>query len=129
MHPFHIFAIPLLLLGMLNSAGKLVVVTKEQNQGKIRIARNSDFQVLLDANPTTGFSWKIVSYDSTRIKFKKEEFLANANDRIVGAPGKQMFKFKAINTGTTDLDMVYQRPWERAAPDVERFRVTIVVIK
>jgi predicted secreted protein len=129
MHLLQFVAIPLLLLGSFNSAGKMVVATKEQNQGKIRVVQNSEFQVLLDANPTTGYQWQIVSYDSAIIKFSKEEFLTIINDGRMGAPGRQMFKFKAIHAGSTDLEMIYRRSWERAAPDAERFRVQVTVAK
>jgi inhibitor of cysteine peptidase len=124
-------AIPLLFLGIFNSAGKNVIVTKTQNQGKIRVLKNSDFQVLLDSNPTTGFTWQIVSFDSAVIQIKKEEFLiADDNrDNRVGAPGKQIFKFRTIASGTTDLQMVYQRSWEKATPSADRFRIQIIVPK
>ena len=88
-------ALPLLFLGLFNSAGRSVVVTGTQNQGKIKVVKNSDFQVLLDANPTTGFTWQIVSFDSTIIQLKKEEFQITDNHRL-GTPGKQVFKFKTL---------------------------------
>jgi len=130
MNHAYLVAIPLLLLGIFNSAGKIVVITKAQDQSKIKVAKNSEFQVLLDANPTTGYSWQIVSYDSAVIKKKTEKYLPSHEDRkIVGSGGQQLFKFKTLAVGTTELQMIYQRSWERAAEDATHFRVQIIVAK
>jgi inhibitor of cysteine peptidase len=122
--------VPLLLFGLFNATGKNVVVTKAQHQSKIKVLKNTEFQVLLDSNPTTGFSWRVLSFDSTILQMKKEEFLADksAEDRV-GAGGKQIFKFKTIANGTTDLQLIYQRPWEKDTSRADRFRVKIVVPK
>jgi len=102
------------------------MITQAQNQGKVRVKKDASFQVLLNANPTTGFDWRILSYDSTIIEVKHKSFIKSDTQRM-GAPGKQVFKFKAIAAGATDLRLIYVRPWERATSEADSFRVQIIV--
>ncbi len=121
-----IASLPLFLLGFFSTTGKKVMITQAQNQGKVRVKKDASFQVLLNANPTTGFDWRILSYDSTIIEVKHKSFIKSDTQRM-GAPGKQVFKFKAIAAGATDLRLIYVRPWERATSEADSFRVQIIV--
>ncbi len=121
-----IASLPLFLLGFFSTTGKTVMITQAQNQGKVRVKKDASFQVLLNANPTTGFDWRILSYDSTIIEVKHKSFIKSDTQRM-GAPGKQVFKFKAIAAGATDLRLIYVRPWERATSEADSFRVQIIV--
>ncbi len=123
-----IASLPLFLLGFFSTTGKTVMITQAQNQGKVRVKKDASFQVLLNANPTTGFDWQIVSYDSAIIEIKQKRFIQSETHRM-GAPGKQVFKFKAIAAGATDLQLIYARPWERATSEADSFRVHIIVPK
>jgi predicted secreted protein len=44
----------------------------------------------------------------------------------IGAPGRQVLRFEALDEGRTNLELVYHRPWEDAGPD-EVFSVEGVV--
>ncbi|HPI74464.1 MAG TPA: protease inhibitor I42 family protein [bacterium] len=119
---------PLILLSLFSAGGKTVMITQAQNQSKVRVKKDASFQLLLNANPTTGFDWRIVSYDSAIIQIKQKSFIQSETHRM-GAPGKQVFKFKAIAAGATDLRLIYARPWERATAEADSFRVHIIVPK
>ncbi len=123
-----IASLPLFLLGFFSTTGKTVMITQAQNQSKVKVKKDASFQVLLNANPTTGFDWQILSYDSTVIEVKHKSFIKSDTQRM-GAPGKQVFKFKAIAAGITDLRLIYVRPWERATSETDSFRVQIIVPK
>ncbi|NLP12705.1 protease inhibitor I42 family protein [bacterium] len=123
-----IASLPLFLLGLFSATGKTVLITQAQNQSKVKVKKDATFQVLLNANPTTGFDWRILSYDSTVIEIKQKNFIKSETHRM-GAPGKQVFKFKAIAAGITDLRLIYVRPWERATSEADSFRVQIIVPK
>ncbi len=123
-----IASLPLFLLGFFSTTGKTVMITQAQNQSKVKVKKDASFQVLLNANPTTGFDWRIVAYDSAIIEIKQKHFIQSETHRM-GAPGKQVFKFKAIAAGATDLRLIYARPWERATSETDSFRVHIIVPK
>jgi len=68
--------------------------------------------VKLCSNPTTGFQWE---YQMTVENVVKEEdygFDEPEDEGVVGAAGKDVWTFKAVETGTTEVRMEYSRPWE-----------------
>ena len=46
---------------------------------------------------------------------------------LVGAPGVQVFRLLAKNTGAAPLSLIYRRPWEEGAEPLATFRVDVVV--
>ena len=127
----HYAWMPFMVLALVAGTGKKQILTQSQNGGKIKAVKGSEIQIILDSNPTTGFTWQVVSFDSTIIRLQSEELLHQEKtgpDEIrVGTPSKQLFKFKALNNGKTRLQLHYQRPWEKAAPAANQFSVEITV--
>lgn len=87
-----------------------------------------ELSIRLGSNPSTGFSW-VVDFDKQYIELISEEFEENGGGAsgLVGAPGKQVFKFKGIQTGQTDIIFSYIRPWEGEQTDTQKqiYQVTI----
>ena len=46
-----------------------------------------------------------------------------AQQGAVGAGGTQLFRFKALKAGKTEINMVYKRPWEKEAIEQKTFTV------
>jgi predicted secreted protein len=44
----------------------------------------------------------------------------------IGAPGRQVLRFEALEEGQTTLQLAYHRPWEDAEPE-KVFAVEVVV--
>jgi inhibitor of cysteine peptidase len=77
---------------------------------------NQQFVIALGSNPTTGYSWQ-ASYDETMLELvggqsKYEE----PKSGLLGAGGVEYFRFKALQTGRTEITLVYKRPWEEPTP-------------
>ena len=71
------------------------------------------FYFQLDANPSTGYQWKIKDYDHQILRFIKSEYIRSASQRI-GSGGKMRFYFKSLNSKTnTIIHLEYGRPWEK----------------
>ena len=93
------------------------------------------FNITMDANVTTGFSWYLLNYNANLIKPLKhvyEEDGSAAKKGWVGAPGKSVWTFKvlpaAFNVPTlTHLSWVYIRPWEGITDNDTRAQYTIVI--
>jgi inhibitor of cysteine peptidase len=45
---------------------------------------------------------------------------------LVGAGGWEIFRFKAISTGQTSLQLVYHRPWEEGVEPLNTFTLQVV---
>jgi inhibitor of cysteine peptidase len=80
----------------------------------IEIRNNETFDISLNSNPSTGYSWKWVrkntesKVDSISSIYKQEQ----SNPKKVGVPGKQVWKFKAKEKGIDTLTFEYCRSWE-----------------
>ena len=83
--------------------------------------------VTLDANPTTGFQWSVLSYDKALFSSVTSKYLG-PESRLIGAPGTMQFSFQR-NSATplpkeTRIDFKYARSWES-----EGGRVKAVIVR
>ena len=90
----------------------------------VTVENGEEFIIALTSNPSTGYSWqadknpKVKYIDSTQV---------NPSGNAIGAAGTQELKFKAVESGTTTLELAYFRPFEGGIPPAETasFDVTI----
>ena len=87
-------------------------------------------KLVLDTNPTTGFSWtKIDKVDSSILKLEKNEYKQNANPgRMVGVGGKTTIVYRAVKAGTAKIDLTYMQPWEPDSQYNTDYTVTVKVL-
>ena len=83
----------------------------------IDIGVNQEFVIALGSNPTTGYGWQ-ESYDENILELVEKTYKLGkeAEQGLVGAGGVEYFRFKALNTGETEITLVYKRPWEEPTP-------------
>ena len=119
-----------LLVAILPVACHLVSSTEPvvtiHDTGKTLYVNTGDlFKVILDSNPTTGYSWEIGPYDDSIIKFVKSEYKPSS-DRI-GSDGKRIIKFEAFNKGKTTLELSYLLVWEKNKEPIKKLEITVAV--
>lgn len=96
-----------------------------EEKDKIYVKLGEEFTVTLDSNPTTGYQWEIMKQDKNIVEFIDLDFSIPDNS-LVGAPGKQIFTFKAKRQGKVKLAFEYCRPWEKgAAAERKEFEIFI----
>ena len=93
---------------------------------EISIGVDQEFVIALSSNPTTGYMWQ-VSHDENMLKLieSKYELGGETKQGVVGAGGVELFRFKALNKGETEITMVYKRPWEEESINQKAFTVNI----
>jgi inhibitor of cysteine peptidase len=98
-------------------------ITKE-----ITVSAGGSFKVSLESNATTGFSWPEQAEigNTAVVEQKDHEYLAPTSD-LMGAPGKEVWTFKALTKGTTVIAMEYSRPWEGGEQAEWTFNLTVTV--
>jgi len=69
------------------------------------------FAVSLESNPTTGYKWE-ADFDADYLELQGEEYTTHIKEQIVGAGGTEIFTFKALKRGETEIVFSYKRPWE-----------------
>jgi len=102
------------------------IVTEAQNGKTIAIDQGNPLVVSLESNPSTGYSWQVGKNDNSILKFVDQSAFP-PTVHMPGAPGHQMFKFKAIAAGTDSLELEYIRPWEKGVAPAKRFNVRVTV--
>jgi len=65
------------------------------------------------SNPSTGYTWDTNEvYDKSRLQMIRNEYI-EPDKAMPGQPGKQIYDFKALKSGKTQLKLVYKRSWEK----------------
>jgi inhibitor of cysteine peptidase len=93
---------------------------QEQN---ITVKKDYEFTITLESNPTTGYQW-IPTFNPEIINLVSHSFQPSSS-RLMGAPGTEVFTFKAINHGTGSLKMVYKRSWEKEPVKEKVFPINV----
>ena len=101
---------------------------QEQISKEINVAAGNTFTVSLCSNATTGFEWSESAQisDSSVVQQTAHEFV-EPDTSLAGAPGKEVWTFKALKKGTSKISMEYSRPWEGGEKGVWTFDLTVVV--
>ena len=102
-----------------------VVVTVADADKTVTASPGQTIEVVLDANPSTGFTWTIVSAPGFMKSEGEPTFASEAASGVVGAGGKQTLKFSVTAAGTGELSLNYVRPWETGTAPAETFKVTV----
>ena len=107
----------------------LALAQKDSSRGSkvIRVPQGKIITLVLDANPTTGFNWRLASIsDKNILEFVKKEFLP-AESKLVGAGGKEKWSFKTLKSGKAVIVLEYIREWEKDVPaaKIEEFSVFV----
>lgn len=83
---------------------------------------NGVFAVVLKSNPGTGYSW-VPELEGQPFELAGEEYKSGLD--LLGAPGVQVFKIKALQAGTYTLRFSYIRSWEPGSAEQAEFTVVV----
>jgi len=99
----------------------------EEDAGSTAELRVGDtMEVVLDGNPTTGFQWETTAVDASVLRQVGEPGF-EPYSTLIGSGGKFTFRFEALASGQTLLQMVYHRSWETDVPPEKTFEVNVTV--
>jgi inhibitor of cysteine peptidase len=93
----------------------------------IRLGLHQQVSIQLNANPSTGYSWEILSAQNVRVDHPIDVVNPSAAPTsTVGAPGIAIVKVQPVRVGRGLLILGYKRPWEEAVEKKIRysFRIT-----
>ncbi|MDE2337550.1 MAG: protease inhibitor I42 family protein [Alphaproteobacteria bacterium] len=90
------------------------------------VKKGETFAIELGSNPSTGYSWD-VQLKAGKASLVKTDYKPDSKDpMIIGGGGKEIYVFKAEETGTVDIEAVYRRPWDKSSAGKPlRFGVTV----
>jgi inhibitor of cysteine peptidase len=100
---------------------------------EVEIAVDGVLTVVLCSNPTTGFQWAEPAQisDQSVLQQTDHEYVApeGEDDELPapGTPGEEVWTFKALKKGTSEVSMEYSRPWEGGEEAEWTYVLTVVV--
>ena len=105
-----------------------VVVARED--GELVLHPGQLLAVELASNASTGYAWEIEADGAPVLAPASVPAPVSSETQappIVGAGGVSRWRFKAVQPGTTEVRLVYRRPWEKDVAPVEtvRYRVRV----
>ena len=109
-----------------DSKASTMTVTDQDNGKTIDLAKGDTLMVELSSNPSTGYGWKVKG-DPSPLKLASSDYKQPDQSGKVGAPGVQQFRFDASAAGTSKLELVYRRPWEKGVAPARAFTVDVNV--
>lgn len=70
------------------------------------------FTIILDENPSTGYSWNYTLSDENKIELVNDKYFGS-EESLVGAGGRREFSFKVNKDGASTITFKYSRGWEK----------------
>ncbi len=83
--------------------------------------------VTLASNASTGFSWQLVQISDPSVLQQVGQQFNQPPTPVPGAPGTEVWTFKALKTGTSAILMEYSQPFSGGIKGAQTFSLTIVV--
>lgn len=103
----------------------VIKLSEKDNGREVRMCAGQVFEVALEGNPTTGYTWTVAYASAGRIKKTGEKY--RPKTKALGSPGIMTMKFSAVSPGKASLKLIYHRPWEKNIPPVRSFQINILV--
>ncbi len=107
-----------------------IIVDESQSGGQIELTVGDTLMVKLVSNPSTGFSWQLISISDQLVLQNTDQEFILAESEVTpppGTPGEEIWTFETIGAGVSTISMEYSRPWEGGEKAVETFTLTVTV--
>lgn len=117
--------LPLLLLISCAGSG-IMVLSDENNNSELSLTSGERIKIELSSNPSTGYQWVLSSVDEEVLQQIGESDFQQETG-LLGAPQRQIFMFRTVTSGSTNLILYYLRPWETDQSPEDTFQVKIIV--
>ena len=116
------------------SQGRLVEVSYDDFQAQKHISQEIELNypeslvVSLANNHSTGFQWsQNATISDAGVLSQYEHNVVPPSNSVPGAPGKDVWTFKALKTGTATISMSYSQPWQGGTQNEWTFTLKVTV--
>ena len=101
-------------------------LTEKDSGHSLEISAGSVMEIMLQGNPTTGYTWTVSSVDE-KVLMQMGEAKFKADRKARGSGGTITMRFEAVRVGKTCLRLIYHRPFEKNNPPIKTFEVDVKV--
>ena len=109
------------------SPEKFVDVDEHNSSDTIHVLPGETIRVKLRSNPSTGFSWALGPIEDGIFDVESAFEADPHREGEAGYGGCEIWKFKAEQSGETDISLCYERPWEDDRPAARIFKLHVVI--
>ncbi|MBC8262651.1 MAG: protease inhibitor I42 family protein, partial [Anaerolineales bacterium] len=100
-------------------------LTEEDNGRLAELGKDQTLVISLESNPSTGYSWQVAEMNQDLLHQVGETEFEQMSP-LLGAPEKQILRFKAVGAGQSTLKLFYHRPWEKGVEPASEFSIQVV---
>jgi len=100
---------------------------EDDSGGSVTVPVGETFEIVLESNPTTGYSWGPAEVPDCVEQEGESEYDSDAPPTMMGAGGEETWRFTAVETGEGTLRLEYRRPWEEEPDVAGTFEIEVVV--
>ena len=95
----------------------------------LSVKTNEPFYITLSSNPSTGYEWQVASVSNPdMVRFVDSQYIRPESE-LLGAAGKQVLTFNALQEGSATIQLEYVRPWETGVPPVSVYVAEVMVVE
>ena len=111
-----------------NSSSEKFVDVDEHNSGDtIHVLPGETIRVKLRSNPSTGFSWALGPMEDGFFEVENKFEADPHKEYEAGYGGCEIWKFKAEQSGETEISLSYARSWEDERPAAKTFKLHVII--
>src|SRR5690554_3092078 len=120
----------LLLTVLLSACSEEVLqppLTGSDHESSIVLSQGETFDVRLNSNASTGYSWHILEIGDNLQLVTSEYRSDDVPPDLDGAGGYDLLTFEAVAAGTNDLVLHYKRSWEDDSTAARHWQISVTV--
>lgn len=104
-------------------------VGMEHNDTTVNLKANEVLQIELPGNAGTGFQWRVKEMDDTFFVMlgSHKKIFEKDNPRYVGNTYLETWSLKAIKAGSSDIRLLYYRPWEGEEMAEKSLHIKVII--
>jgi C1A family cysteine protease len=100
-------------------------LTEEDNGCLTELGEGQILVISLESNPSTGYSWQVAEINEDVLRQVGESEFEQMSP-LLGAPEKQILRFRPVGPGQSNLKLIYHRPWEKGVKPIREFFIQVV---
>ena len=108
-------------------SGETMRLSERDSGSTVEINVGDELEIVLPANPTTGFLWEVNSLNSSALSQGKADYMANTT--AIGSGGFEIKRFQAVTPGTSIVKLIFHRLFEQNMPPLKTFEVNVIIKK
>ena len=110
------------------TTNKTIEVDGESNGSRVEMKAGDTLIITLEGNITTGYQWELLPNTEGIIQLQGDpEYVQKSAGKLMGAGGVYYFTLKAMQPGSTRIELKYYRSFEPDVAPLEIFSLDVGV--